>query len=1192
MKNDAAQQATRTQRQASDPMASVVLRASAGSGKTKVLVDRFLRLCIEDTRARAHPRSILAITFTKKAAVEIQERLLKSARKLALADSDELRRLLENLFGEREIKDSEMANAAGLYELILEDLSGLNVGTIHSFCQLILSRFAAEAGLDPHFTVLDDNTDLVDEALDLLEEKISREADLSEAARLLAPDPAGVRRQLQETHKQAMRLNRWLLSRVPDSPDGQLLPAWNRAQLLPALLEDLRAFLFPDLPVENEITVLEFLPLIENALETFLDQGLIQVQQDMGADLQDSMVKVTKKLKEKGLPLLAELKTMITDYSGPDPEDPGDLARTRRAHELVGRIWLVFLTQKGVTRKYSRVTKEGLGDLYNTKVCEQSLGMLTLLRMVNLLELYHLNAALLKLMLRLMNITDDLKRRDRVIDFQDLEDMACRLLADEGRALSLLHRLDDSLNHILLDEFQDTNFNQWEMIDPFVSEFLSRDHDGFMKTVFVVGDVKQSIYSFRAAEPELFSQVEDRLRILNKKVLSLPTNFRSLPGVVHGVGCVFTHQPLKSFYSEAESQSANQACYRDDGEGAVVLINPFAPDEDEPRSADQLAADAAARLVRGLVDGKTRTRDGDGPGERDLNWGDILVLCRTRTEIGVYEKAFRSFNIPVMPAGRGMLAASREIQDILALLRWLVYPADDVALATVLRSPIFRFSEARLQKILAGRELHRRMDDGQYIPPFGLWSTLLKLKDDPEFSSTADQLRKWRDHVGRENCHDFMRRIFREGRLLEKYQAAGDDQVRHNLTRLFDLALGAEVAGTPTVRHLSEVIERAARRGTEEEAIMPEESGRGRVSFMTIHGAKGLQSPVVLLVDADRKKTRRSDVLRLPVREGGEPLLFKVKRAHTDGIQLKNAGLVDWKKHPMEVVGLRAEQSDDVESANLLYVAMTRAQDQFYILGADKAKGDNHVSMLSQVRDAAEVGRCLTISQEDPPGLKRPPEALGQGVGDDIFIQLTACAAEGDAVGETTWTPPTLGTRYKVETPSTIESEEKVTSGGSQASRGEGKERGNRVHLLLQLAADGGMLPPGEGSEYDEAAAVLANPKFEWVFYPERDAGRGISEATVIHRKVDKSEVRTTGSIDRLVFSQDGIDIIDYKTTRTGGEAARLDELCDHYRPQLESYREVMAAMHENRRIRIWLLFTDPDLVDDEGGAGRLVEVK
>jgi ATP-dependent helicase/nuclease subunit A len=1195
MKNDASIKATAIQLQAADPRSSVVLRASAGSGKTKVLVDRFLRLCIEDTSSRANPRSILAITFTKKAAVEIQQRLLKAARELALAEPDELLGLLQKLLGKEDIKETELDNAAGLFELLLEDLSGLNVGTIHSFCQLILGRFAAEAGLDPHFTVLEDNTDLVEEALDLLEEEISIDPKLSNAARLLGKDPSAVRGHLQEAHKQAMRLNRWLVAKSPAPADDQVLPIWNRADLLPALLTDLRAFMFPELPSDKEVTVLEFLPLVRDALERFLTEGLDQVHAEMGASLEKSMAGMTEKIKDQGLPLLGDLKTMIDEFSRPDPEDPDNLARTRRANDLLRDVALVLLTAKNTFRQFSRVKKEGLGEIYNSHVCEQALGLLNLLQLVTLLELYHLNAGLLTLMMRLLDIADDLKRRDRVIDFQDLEDLACRLLTDEGRALSLMHRLDDNLNHILLDEFQDTNFNQWEMLEPFVSEFLSGDHDGRGKTVFVVGDVKQSIYSFRAAEPELFGQVEDKLEKLGNTNLNLPTNFRSLRGVVESVGCVFNQPPLVGLYSPTESASAHQICFRTDPPGATVLIAPYAPEPEDQRSGDQLAADAAARLVRQLVDGKTQTLAENGKDDRDLRWGDILVLCRTRTEIGVYEKAFRAFNIPLMPAGRGMLAASREIQDVLALLRWLVYPADETALATVLRSPIFRFSEARFQKILAKRELHRQGKEGRTLAPFGLWPTLLRLIDDPEFGPTAQQLDKWRSHVGRENSHDLLRRIFREGRLLEKYQVAFDDQVRRNLIRLFDLALSPEVAGTPTVRHLSDVIARAARRGTEEEAIMPEEADNGRVRFMTIHGAKGLEAPVVLLVDADRKKRQRGGVLRLPSNTNSDPLLFRVKKEHTDGIGLENVGDVSLPENSLQLVNRQAERRDDVESANLLYVAMTRARDQLYILGADKARGKKHDSMMRQVQSAASAGDCTMISPDDPVGLDRPPVAPGQGAADETFLNQPMIDSAEESILLQHWDPPALGVRYKVETPSAMGSdaghphgETQTPEGGRQAAM----ERGNLVHLWLQLATDGGSLPPGQGPEHEEAAAVLANSDLEWVFKPELQGGRGLSEAPVIQRLVEKSEVRVTGTIDRLVLRKGRVDIIDYKTNRTRGDAAKLKDFCEIYRPQMESYRKVMAAMHKDCEVKTWLLFTDPDLSDQPGVAGQLVEVE
>ncbi len=760
-------------------------------------------------------------------------------------------------------------------------------------------------------------------------------------------------------------------------------------------------------------------------------------------------------------------------------------------------------------------------------------------------------------------------------------------------ALSLLHRLDDSLHHILLDEFQDTNFNQWDMLLHFVEEFLSGRQGDTAKSVFVVGDVKQSIYGFRAAEPELFAQVDRKVRHMGQKSLTLPTNFRSTAAVVDSVGCVFNSPPLSQFYGEAERESVRQKWARSQPEGEARVLPPFEveADEDGGRSGHQLAATAAARWVRSLIDGGVTTFEWEDNREveRKLTWGDVLILCRTRTEIGVYEKAFRAFGMPVVPAGRGMLAASREVQDILALLRWLAYPADDIALATVLRSPIFRFSEELFQYLLGKRGLFRRNQDGKLLPPSGLWVALRKEKDDPKLRPAALQLIKWRDHMGRENSHSLLRRLFREGHILQRYEEAGGDQVRRNLVRLFDLALAPDVSSTPTVRHLGEVIERAAKRGSEEEAVVPEEEGRGRVRFMTIHGAKGLEAPVVLLVDADRKKQSRVGVMRLEPDNPSSPLLFKVKKDHIKGIVIRFE--VDFPEHPLQEVGRQAEHRDEVESANLLYVAMTRAQDRLGILGGEGRRNTGHNSLLRQVWQAAENGNCSRLLLADPEGMERPPREPHR----EQFSGLETTASGDPRQG---WLPPVMSPRFKIETPSSVGDEggEKVLEiKTGEGDRAGAMERGNRVHLLLQLAAESGRVPPGESPEHQEARSVLGNHNLDWVFFPERHAGRGLSEAPVISRragtKPQELETRITGSIDRLIIRDEQIDIIDYKTNRTGGDPARLNDLVDHYSGQLESYREVMTNLYPKRTVRTWLLFTDPALAADGEAAGCLKEV-
>ncbi len=840
--------ANRIQHEAACPDHSVALRASAGSGKTKVLVDRFLRLCIEGGPGGgpAHPRAILAITFTRKAAVEIQERLLSRARELALADDKDLTRKLTELFADRDKPApgvTEKAAAANLLEKILEDVSGLNVGTIHSFCQLILGRFAAEAGLDPHFTVLEKQDDLVDEALENLEQEMATEPGLQAAAANVGSNPTGVRKALRDLFSEQMRLGRWLAAHPPRTA--------SRLEKLPDLLTDLKEFLFPDLQLAGEPEPVDFLPQLADELEAFAGPGADAIADEMGADLEAVKPESLANLRTATAEVAAALRT-LADSGQPAQADFNRQAAAARK---------IFLTVQNKTRSFTGIRKDVvLKERFNALVSEQALGVLSVLHRLGYIELYRRNRDLLRLSLRLFDLYDGLKKRDRVVDFQDLEDMACRLMGDEGSVGALLFRLDDSLSHLLLDEFQDTNFNQWDMLRPFVDEFLSTDADGRPRTLFFVGDVKQSIYGFRGAEPDIFSNACDLLKQRDLPVMNLPTNFRSLGHIVGGVGCLFNAPPLAEALSDEEREHVRQEWAREESTGQIQVLSPFAAADDidavapvgdgggdvvaapaDDRSGDQMAAQATAQLVRRLKedpDGKTWDGYGDNLKERPLRWDDFLILCRSRTEISLYEKAFRDADIPFIPPGRGMLAASRDVQDILALLRWLLWPEDDTTLATILRSPLFRLDEAAFQELLAARDLFRPGDEeGRYRTPHNLWPTLRKLSDKDAFARPARLLAEWRKHLGFATCHDLLRRIYRDGDVLARYQIARGDQARYNLLRLYDLALSPEIAGTPTARRLADFITVAAGRGGQEEGAFPGGGGeQGRYVDRRISG--------------------------------------------------------------------------------------------------------------------------------------------------------------------------------------------------------------------------------------------------------------------------------------------------------------------------------------------------------------------
>ena len=1131
---DAVTRASRIQQEAAGPDRSAAVRASAGSGKTRVLVDRFVRLCVEGEHNDVHPRAILAITFTRKAATEIRERLLERARRLALAADDERRARLGELFAGRAPLPAEEDRAARLYERLLEDPSGLQVGTIHSFCQRILARFATEAGLDPHAGLIEDRDDLLDEALDRLMAETAADPQPAALAAELGNGPASVRPKVRRVFAEQMRVDRWL-RRVAAAADTTAVP---RVPLVPILLAELRAVLFGRTDLGDEVTTDDLAPDLALALAAFTGEGLDGVAAQLEAAERKRLAKDLQKLRDKA-------------------GQAGDAAAVRA----------VLLTQADKVRSFTLIRDAELKERFNALVLAAAAPVLAVLRNLDLVKLYRDNRALLTLGLRALDILDELKQRDRVIDFGDLEDMACRLMGDQARALSLLFRLEDSLRHVLVDEFQDTNFNQLDILEPFVAEFLSggSGEAAVPPTVFLVGDLKQSIYGFRGAEPGIFAAMIERLERYGQGSHTLPTNFRSLPAVVDGVGLLFRREPLVSRLPAGEAAHVHQQAARDDDAGEVTLIAPYEDDQDGGHSGQQRAALAAARIVRGLIDTGTTTRGDDGR-PRPLVWSDVMVLYRSRTGVSLYEEAFRRAGIPIEPAGRGMLAASREVQDLLALLRWLVWPEDEIALAVVLRSPIARLGEGAFQRLLAARGLFREGPSGRWRTPANLWATLRTMAaDDDELGPVAARLQDWRADTGFVSCHELLRRICREGHLPERYAAARGPQARFNLERLYDLALSPEIAGAPTVRRFIELVDKAGRRGGHEEGTPGSGGDGGRVRFMTIHGAKGLEAPVVLLVDADRALNDKTSEVRLDPASRSPGLVFGATKSYRLGLEGAEGVL---EPDPLQRAGEAAAAVAAIEETNLLYVAMTRARDRLYVLGGkgrEKEDGEAR-SALRRLRRAAAAGEP-PVRLDDPDGLERPPRP----------VEVSADPAATDRPVAIAWTPPALGGRPAVVAPSAAAQLDDPVDGGA-ALHARAADHGLKVHLWLQLAAERGSLPPGAGPARDEAAAVVADGRLAWILDPGTVGARGLSEAAVILARRDEHghEERVTGIIDRLIVRPDRIDVIDYKTNRWGGDPERRAWLVEHYRPQLAAYAEAAAALFPGRTVRSWLLLTDP----------------
>jgi ATP-dependent helicase/nuclease subunit A len=1228
---EAVARARAVQRRAADPQISAVLRAAAGAGKTRVLVDRFVRLCL----ASASPRAILTVTFTRRAAVEIQERLLHRVRRYALLPPRDLRSELTDLL-ERPPTGPEEQRARGLHAELLEDLSGLHVGTIHSFCQRLLGRFAAEIGLDPHFRVLEHEQELWDEALIRLQSEVATDGAARRALAALGNGPAQAKQSLCRLREDRVHLERWL-ERVKraepqgppsGSPQGsppdrrparrrQPLPGGasggRRVDLLPALERELREALLADadpaLPPRPQ--PVDLAVQASGAIER-LCAALPSVRQIDGQP--------TPALGRQIESMVAGLRPIGQALAGlaPDEEATGEdeiLRRERVFADLVAQANALVLTRAGRVHKL-RGSKSLAAERQRAMV-RALVPWLEMLDRLGRVRLYDRNVNLLRFGLRALDIYDELKHRDRCVDFQDLERLAWSLLNGE-HGPQVQYRLDEKIDHLLVDEFQDTNRNQWEILRPFAEEFLAGGSArGAGRSVFLVGDVKQSIYAWRGAEPALLAEVSGWLtRQADAPALTLPTNFRSLPAIVGTAGRLLNCGRLPDLLPPGEACLAVQAAARAEGPGEVVFLPPFGADgESGEADPERAAARAAVQIVRHLCSAGQIPDNGRRP-----RYGDILVLMRSRTSGAVYEQAFREAGIPIVPSGRGQLAASREVRDMLCLLRWLVYPDDDAALAGVMRSPLLRVPEPVFQRALAGRGRG------------SLWAGLRRLAGELGLRSEVALLERWRERLGFEGAHELLRRIYHDGHATERFAGALGEQARYNLLRLHDLALGPASGEGTTLRRLGAAIQRAAESSTEEEATPPEQA-EGRVRFMTVHQAKGLEAPVVLLVDAARPL--REDVDRVSLGADG-PRLYDLRRSDHEPPwlgDLHEAGLPP----PGTILGAAAAAARTAqlaEQANILYVAITRARDRLYVLGAEPGTNrrgtESHLGWLQEAAAAAasrppaeHLDPTTAAALDGPPYRLDPPPWLAGGPvsGEDRRDPApeTAAGASGmegtPGPGWASWHPAPQRPLVKIISPSGLaggRARGGATGGSGAGDRDGARAHGTEVHRWLQAACEAGEMGPGSGPAHQEAEAVFLNPTLAWIFHPERGGGRGWSEVPFILWRSEGAGPRTggppsrtatrgrgpqerlLGQIDRLILRPDPeggaarADIVDFKSDVCQATAGEIGALVERYRPQLEAYREAVAAIHPGRAVHLWLLLTHPHTTT---GRGVLVPV-
>ncbi|PZF76479.1 double-strand break repair helicase AddA [Aestuariivirga litoralis] len=1083
--------ASLAQRKASDPAATVWVNANAGSGKTHVLVDRVVRLMLGGTE----PSRIMCLTFTKAAAAEMANRLFERLSKwIALEDAalrDELKKL-----GLEHADDALLQRARQLFTRALETPGGLKIQTIHAFCERVLQLFPVEASIVPHFTMLDDR-----EQLSLLQE--ARNTVLSSAKDEATELGAALRD---------------VVNRVNADDFDKLLTG------LLAKRANLRALFEEERGLERAESLLRVhLSLEQGLTRESLVSGLtcdVARYRDL-ADALDGGTDTERKTAAKiraacvaGLVRLTALQSILLTGEG----EPRKAVANKPT--LAKHVWI---------EDFVKADQRRLVDALGTMGDLECLGA---------------TLSLLRLGSAITRGFETAKRARGAYDFDDLIIKTGELLQERPDAAWVLFKLDGGIEHLLVDEAQDTSPMQWQIVQALTAEFFAGEgrHGQTLRTLFVVGDRKQSIYSFQGADPNVFEQVLGEVKGQVEGVgqefreVDFSVSFRSLGEILTAVDGVFP--PGSAARTGLDGETPREWSHvpnRRDAPGTVELwplVEPVEKQEPEPwqapvdrepaQSPRRRLAEKLAKTIKGWIGRRML------PGrKRPVEAGDILILVRQRNSFfDAMIRALWNEQVPVAGADRLKLGENIAVLDLVALAQFAIMPEDDHALACLLKSPLLArpLTEDELIAIAAGRGA------------LSLWQSLQAQESEPCCRAAAF-LRPLIDDAPAARPFEFFSAILGKARLaiVSRLGSEANDAIDAFLDRALDYeeAHGTSLAGFVNWFQAGEI-----------EIKRNMEQGAGEVRVMTVHGAKGLEAPIVILPDTTSDEQPR----------GGESLLMLEGGGGHARVPLWAVPKLGASR---AVKALKAAQKDvaTAEHRRLLYVAMTRACDELYVCG------------FRGVQEPSENCWYNTIAAALKPGMTELDNGQGWRLGAaPVMAEVPATAKPVEALALPGWVA-----REVAAVP--------VTAAPQARKRAEARvARGLLIHRILQNLPD---LPEAERAGHIDVAvrraghdAALATRLKALIAEPvvaELLSADGHSEASLITVGPDGGPERRR--LDRLVMTAEGLLVADYKTDREVPETAAA---CNpEYLMQLATYREALRLAGPGRPMRFCLLYTE-----------------
>lgn len=1093
--------ASSQQRLAADPKVSVWVEASAGTGKTKVLSDRVLRLLLDGV----NPSRILCLTYTKAAAVEMNNRIAERLSKWAVMTDEVLHGELEKLLGDRleaSVFEEKAAQARRLFAVLLDTPGGVKIQTIHSFCQEVLKRFPLEARVSPYFEIMDDRT--AKEAVESIKKEILQGNTGAETKEALA-----------------------------------FLTAEASEFKFPAIMKsiaDERNHLEEYLQKYGSAAALG--DAVARKLEIGKDETAESVERGFWQNLPEEQIRLLIRAFDEG--------------SDTSKKTAAILAQALEEKDL-NAYTKVFLTdgrakKKPLVKKSLEIYPQAEELFFN-----EADRLVALRKKTAAIGLYTATRAVLVLSGELLGRYQQYKHRHSKMDYNDLIVLTKRLLETPKVAQWVLFKLDGGIDNVLIDEAQDTSPEQWAIIKALTAEFFSgQGAKEQQPTVFVVGDCKQSIYSFQGADPKEFEKMHDYFasKTSSFRDVNMEVSFRSTAAVLDTVNSVFATDKARDGVAKKEQNIEHVPSRIGDG-GRIELWPLTEPDEDDDcdkmwrppveritaLSSSAKLAQQIAEMIKAKVDSGEKLESKGRP----LKYSDFLILVQRRNSfVEEMVRACKNAGVSITGVDKIKLLEQIAINDLIAVAKFALLPEDDLNLACVLKSPLFGLDDDDLFVLCHGRENKT------------VWQ---RLKENADYSGTAEILEHLTGLSADVRPFEFFAYILNDLHGRKKFVARLGYECEDALDEFINLTLDFEREHIPSMQLF---VDWVLKDDVEIKRDL-EQNETDAVRLMTVHGSKGLQAPVVILPDMVRVKQikqeagwlKDEDVLFYPLgKENYEDNCCRLKE------QEKELSLEEYHR--------------------LLYVALTRAEECLCICGYKKKNKPSEESWyeicksaLGNIAELQDEKLIYKVEQQIVPKATekteetKPEEKLPEWLFQKVLPE---------------------GALAKPLTPShQDESAVAVLSPLQQNNDEKLYNRGRIIHKLLQFlpetdaasrqktvetflfkqAAD--FSPEERQKIADEVLELVSNPEFAPLF-----GENSLAEAALMGLVDDRI---ISGQIDRLVVTDKKVMIVDYKTNRPA--ATKPEDVPQAYVKQMAAYRKLVEKIYPDKEAVTYILWTN-----------------